>query len=78
LVIEREGMAAVETLMAGRTTGALVVGDGPSVADIFLFLQAIGAERVGLDLNQWPNIAEIVSKLRASPAFANNAPAARK
>jgi maleylpyruvate isomerase len=74
----REGMTAVETLIAGRRTGALVVGDRPSVADIFLFPQAIGTERAGLDLNQWPNVAEFVSNLRAIPTFANNAPAARK
>jgi maleylpyruvate isomerase len=71
-------MTAVETLVANRRTGAFVVGDAPSVADIFLFAQAIGTERVGLDLNQWFNIAKIVSRLRAIPAFADNAPAAIK
>jgi maleylpyruvate isomerase len=74
----REGMTAVEALITARRTGAFVVGDTPSVADIFLFAQAIGTERIGLDLNQWPNIADIVSSLRTIPAFADNAPAARK
>jgi maleylpyruvate isomerase len=74
----REGMTAVEALITTRRTGALVVGDTPSVAEIFLFPQAIGAERIGLDLDQWPNIADIVSSLRTIPAFADNAPAARK
>ncbi|MEZ2126363.1 MULTISPECIES: maleylacetoacetate isomerase [unclassified Sinorhizobium] len=73
-----EGMAALETLIAERRTGRFVVGDRPSVADVFLFPQTFGAERLGLDVNQWPNIAEIVSNLRAIPAFAGNAPSARK
>ncbi|MEI1249592.1 maleylacetoacetate isomerase [Rhizobium aouanii] len=73
-----EGMGAVETMIAGRRQGAFVVGDRPSIADIFLFPQAISARRLGLDLTQWPNIAEIVAKLEAIPAFHENAPAPRK
>ncbi|MBY5767940.1 maleylacetoacetate isomerase [Rhizobium leguminosarum] len=74
----REGMAAVETMIAGRRQGALAVGDRPSIADIFLFPQAISARRLGFDLTQWPNIAEIVARLEAIPAFHENAPAPRK
>jgi maleylpyruvate isomerase len=74
----REGLTAVETLIAGRRSGPFVAGDRPSVADIFLFPQCVNAERAGFDLGQWPHIAEIVSNLRAIPAFANNAPAPRK
>ncbi|MBY5790381.1 maleylacetoacetate isomerase [Rhizobium leguminosarum bv. viciae] len=73
-----EGMGAVETMIAGRRQGAFVVGDRPSIADIFLFPQAISARRLGFDLTQWPNIAEIVAKLEAIPAFHENAPAPRK
>jgi maleylpyruvate isomerase len=74
----REGMTAIETRLAGRRTGPFVVGNAPSVADILLFAQAIGTERAGLALDQWPNIAEIVTHLRTIPAFADNAPAPRK
>jgi maleylpyruvate isomerase len=74
----REGMTAIEATIADRRTGPFVAGDQPSVGDIFLFPQAINTERAGIDLSQWPNIAEIVSKLRAIPAFADNAPAVRK
>lgn len=74
----KEGMTAIETLIAGRRTGIFVTGDTPSVADIFLFPQTVGAVRAGLDLNQWPTIAEIVANLRDIPAFADNAPAPRK
>ncbi|MBY3178256.1 maleylacetoacetate isomerase [Rhizobium leguminosarum] len=73
-----EGMAAVETMIAGRRQGAFAVGDRPSIADIFLFPQAIGAMRLGFDLTQWPNIADIVARLEAIPAFHENAPAPRK
>ncbi|ANP85865.1 maleylacetoacetate isomerase [Rhizobium leguminosarum] len=73
-----EGMAAVETMIAGRRQGAFAVGDRPSIADIFLFPQAIGARRLGFDLTQWPNIADIVARLEAIPAFQDNAPTPRR
>ncbi|RUL99310.1 maleylacetoacetate isomerase [Rhizobium chutanense] len=73
-----EGMAAVETMIAGRRQGAFAVGDRPGIADIFLFPQAISARRMGFDLARWPDIAEIVGKLEAIPAFQENAPAPRR
>ncbi|OWV71703.1 maleylacetoacetate isomerase [Rhizobium sp. R339] len=73
-----EGMAAVETMIAGRRQGAFAVGDWPGIADIFLFPQAISARRMGFDLDRWPDIAEIVGRLEAIPAFQENAPAPRK
>jgi len=74
----REGLGAVEALLAGRRMGAFVAADRPSVGDIFLFPQCVNAERGGFDLGQWPNIAEIMANLRAIPEFVNNAPAPRK
>ncbi|MBB4195215.1 maleylpyruvate isomerase [Rhizobium aethiopicum] len=73
-----EGMAAVERMIAGRRQGAFAVGDRPSIADIFLFPQAVSARRMGFDLVRWPNIAAIVAKLEAIPAFHENAPAPRR
>ncbi|MBX4861183.1 maleylacetoacetate isomerase [Rhizobium sophorae] len=73
-----EGMAAVETMIAGRRQGAFAIGDRPGIADIFLFPQAISARRMGFDLALWPNIAEIVGRLEAIPAFQENAPAPRR
>lgn len=70
-----EGMTAVEAMIAQRRTGKFVVGDTPSVADLFLFPQAVNTERAGFNLDQWPSIFEIVTALRAVPAFADNAPA---
>jgi maleylpyruvate isomerase len=73
-----EGFDAVETLLAARPSRRFAAGDQPSVADLFLFPQAINAERAGLALDRWPRIAAIVGRLRAVPAFAANAPASRK
>ncbi|EJT05547.1 maleylacetoacetate isomerase [Rhizobium sp. CCGE 510] len=73
-----EGMAAVETMIAGRREGIFAVGDRPGIADIFLFPQAISAGRMGFDLARWPNIAEIVARLEVIPAFQENAPVPRR
>jgi maleylpyruvate isomerase len=73
-----EGMDALEALLARGGSARLSIGDTPTLADIFLFPQAINAERAGLALTRWPRIAAIVDALRAIPAFAENAPAIRR
>lgn len=73
-----EGLSAVEARLATRRTGPYVAGNTPTIADIFLFPQSINAERAGIELEQWPNIAEIMDRLRDIKAFAENAPAARR
>lgn len=73
----RVGMTAVEALLQ-RHPGTFAVGDALSVADIFLFPQAVQAEWAGLALDQWPRIAGVVAKLKAIPAFAENGPAPRE
>jgi len=71
-----EGMEALEALLARRPAGRFCSGDTPTLADVFLFPQAVNAGRAGLDLARWPHIAAIAGALRAIPAFADNAPAA--
>jgi maleylpyruvate isomerase len=71
-----EGLDAVEALLARRPAGRLSSGELPTLADVFLFPQAVNAERAGLALERWPHLAAIVDALRAIPAFADNAPAA--
>ncbi|WP_445682269.1 maleylacetoacetate isomerase [Radicibacter daui] len=73
-----EGLGAAEKLIASHRRGPLALDDQPTLADIFLFPQAISARRAGLALAEWPTIAEVVANLEAIPAFADNAPAARK
>ena len=71
-----EGMDAVEAMLARRRTkGPFCAGEAPTVADIFLFPQAVNTERAGLSLARWPTVEAIVGRLRAIPAFADNAPA---
>ncbi|MBO9536315.1 maleylacetoacetate isomerase [Herbaspirillum sp.] len=73
-----EGLAAVNALVSARRSGPFIGGDRPSIADILLFPQAVNAERMGLDLAQWPAVADVYAKLKTLPAFADNAPAPRK
>ncbi len=73
----REGLTAIEALLERQPAGKYSVGDVPSVADIFLFPQAVNTERAGLPLEQWPRVAAVVARLREIAAFADNAPAPR-
>lgn len=73
-----EGLTAVNSLIAARRNGPFIGGDLPSLGDILLFPQVVGAERMGLDLAQWPAVADVYANLKALPAFADNAPAPRK
>jgi maleylpyruvate isomerase len=74
-----EGLDALEALLVrgggASQHGRLSMADTPTLADVFLFPQAVNAERAGLALTRWPRIAAIVAELRAIPAFADNAPA---
>lgn len=69
-----EGLAAIEALLARQPAGTYAVGDAPSVADVFLYPQAVNAERAGIELSQWPRIRSVVTALNAIPAFAENLP----
>ena len=72
-----EGLSAVETLLSRQQPGPFAVGSAPSIADIVLFPQLVGAERVGLSFEPWPRIATVFPTLRGIPAFAANAPLPR-
>lgn len=73
-----EGLEAVNALLQSHRAGPFVGGEQPSLGDILLFPQAVNAERMGIDLSQWPAVAAIYARLQAIPAFADNAPAPRK
>jgi len=72
------GFGAIEALLASRPARAYAADDTPSVADLFLFPQAINAERAGLMLDRWPRLSAIVDRLSAIPEFSIYAPAPRK
>jgi len=74
-----EGFDAIEARLASRPASDYAAGDAPSVADVFLYPQAVNVERAGLPLaGRWPRISAIVEKLGTIPAFSQNAPAPRK
>lgn len=73
-----EGFDAAEALLLRQRSGALCWGDTPTIADIFLYPQAINAGKAGIALDQWPTIAAIMERLRALPAFADNGPGVKK
>ena len=74
-----EGFDAIEARLASRPVSDYAAGGVPSVADMFLYPQAVNVERAGLPLaGRWPRIAAIVDRLNAIPAFSQNAPAPRK
>jgi maleylpyruvate isomerase len=71
-----EGLDALEALLARRPgDGPCCLGDSPTLADVFLFPQAVNAERAGLELARWPAVAAVVTHLRTLPSFVDNAPA---
>lgn len=71
-----EGLDAIEALLARRPgAGPCCLGESPTLADVFLFPQAVNAERAGLELARWPAVATVVAHLRTLPAFVDNAPA---
>ena len=73
-----EGFDAIEARLASRPETAYAAGSEVSVADVFLFPQAVNIQRAGLPLDRWPRIAAIIGRLSAIPAFSDNAPAPRK
>jgi len=72
------GLDAVDRLLAGHRAGCFAVSDTPTIADIFLYPQAVGARRLGFDLSRWPAIAGVIVELDKVAAFTENAPAARR
>lgn len=62
------GLAAVETL-ATETAGAFLVGDAPTLADLYLIPQLYTARRFGVDLSPYPTLLRVEEAASALPAF---------
>lgn len=69
------GLDAVEALLARGSPAAFCGGDAPGMADVFLYPQALNAERAGFDLARWPTVAAVMARLRGVPAFVEHGPA---
>ena len=71
----REGLTAVEALLARHGHGAYCFGDAPTLADCCLVPQVANAQRMGCDLSAYPRILRIAQHCNAQPAFQQAAPA---
>jgi maleylacetoacetate isomerase len=64
------GFAALEAMLGDGKAGAFCHGDRITLADLTLVPQVYNAQRVGVDLTDYPLIAAIAARLDAVPAVA--------
>ncbi|CAB3645862.1 maleylacetoacetate isomerase [Achromobacter pestifer] len=70
----KEGLTAVEELLARHGHGPYCFGDAPSLADCCLVPQVANAQRMGCDLSTYPRILRVYEYCNAQPAFQQAAP----
>lgn len=63
-------LAALDKMLDHPATGQFCHGDSVTMADICLVPQVYNAERWGVDVTSLSRVMEIVTRLRALPAFA--------
>jgi maleylpyruvate isomerase len=71
--VNREGLAACETLIAGET-GPFCFGDKPTMADLCLVPQLANARRFGVALEPFPRLLQAETAAKNIKAFADAAP----
>lgn len=65
-----ESFTAVEKLLGNSAlTGRFAHGDRPTLADIALVPQVYAAQRQGVSIDKWPQLARVVDSALAEPAF---------
>jgi maleylacetoacetate isomerase len=64
-----EGFAALEA-MAAPKAGRFLIGDSPTVADIFLVPQMYNARRFEVPLDSYPTLVRVDKEATSHPAFA--------
>jgi len=70
-----DGFSVIEKLAAERSSnGRHVIGDAPTLADVWLVPQVFNARRFGLDLSPFPTIAGIDAHCQTLDAFAKAHP----
>jgi len=62
------GLGAIEAI-AGETAGSFLVGDAPTIADLYLVPQLYSGRRFNVDLSAFPKLLEIEASCAALPAF---------
>lgn len=63
------GLGALEAL-AGETAGRFLIGDAPTLADVYLIPQLYGGRRFGVDVEAFPTLLRVEAACAALPAFA--------
>jgi maleylpyruvate isomerase len=67
------GLGALD-LLGRETAGTFLIGDEPTVADVYLVPQLYNARRFSLDLAPYPTLLAIEAACLARPAFADSHP----
>jgi maleylacetoacetate isomerase len=62
------GLGAIEAA-AGETAGTFLVGDAPTIADLYLVPQLYSGRRFNVDLSVFPRLLQIEAACAALPAF---------
>jgi len=70
------GLGALEVL-AAETAGRFLIGDAPTIADVYLVPQLYGGRRFGVDLAAFPTLLRVEAACAALPAFAAARPEAQ-
>lgn len=63
------GLDGLERMAVAWKRGRFVLGDAPSIADVFLFPQMGAARRFGVDAGRYPRLSAIEEACAALPAF---------
>jgi maleylpyruvate isomerase len=70
------GLRAIEAV-AGETAGTFLVGDVPTIADLYLVPQLYSGRRFNVDLSAFPKLLQIEAACVALPAFGKAHPDAQ-
>ena len=63
------GLGAIEAV-AGETAGTFLVGDVPTIADLYLVPQLYSGRRFNVELSAFPKLLQVEASCAALPAFA--------
>jgi maleylpyruvate isomerase len=62
------GLGAIEAI-SGETAGTFLVGDAPTIADLYLVPQLYSARRFNVEVSAFPKLLQVEAACAALPAF---------